>query len=103
VSVNVGAPRRRELVDAAHQGELAVAVAATAFRRGERWAWWGLLIGNALTYVGAMTYDQIVQAVGPFELTEYLGLAVIIAALAVTAPSAIRGRDGPTKPSADAG
>jgi len=75
---------------------LAVAVAATAFRRGERWAWWGLLVGNALTYVGAMAYDQIVRAVGPFELTEYLGLAVIIAALVVTAPTAIRGRQRST-------
>jgi hypothetical protein len=69
---------------------LAIAVAATAFRRGERWAWWGLLVGNVLTYVGAMAYDQIVRAVGPFELTEYLGLAVVIAALAVTAPSTLR-------------
>jgi hypothetical protein len=39
-----------------------------------------------------MAYDQIVRAVGPFELTEYLGLAVVIAALAVTAPSALRRR-----------
>lgn len=76
---------------------LAIAVAATAFRRGERWAWWGLLVGNALTYVGAMAYDQIVRAVGPFELTEYLGLAVVIAALAVTAPSTLRRRPQSTE------
>lgn len=65
---------------------MAIAIAVTAFRRGDPWAWWALLVGNTLTYVSAMAYDQIVRAVGPFELTEYLGLAVIYVALAVTAP-----------------
>ena len=69
---------------------LAIAIAATAFRRGERWAWWALLVGNVLTYVGAMAYDQIVRAVGPFELTEYLALMVVFASLAVTAPLGAR-------------
>lgn len=63
---------------------LAIAIAATAFRRGERWAWWALLVGNTATYVGAMVYDQVVNAVGPFELTEYLGLAAIYGSLAIT-------------------
>ena len=67
-------------------GLLAVAVAATAFRRGERWAWWALLVGNTIAYGSAMTYDWTVSAIGPFELTEYLGLALIWGALAVTAP-----------------
>jgi MFS family permease len=65
---------------------LAIAIGATAFRRGEAWAWWALLIGNTIAYVGAMTYDQVVQAVGPFELLEYVGLALIYGSLAVTAP-----------------
>jgi len=65
---------------------MAIAIAITAFRRGEAWAWWALLIGNTLTYVSAMTYDQIARAVGPFELTEYLGLAAVYVALAVTVP-----------------
>ncbi len=65
---------------------MAIAIAVTAFRRGESWAWWALLVGNTLTYVSAMTYDQIARAVGPFELTEYLGLAAVYVALAVTAP-----------------
>ena len=65
---------------------LALAIAATAFRRGERWAWWALLVGNTIAYVGAMTYDRIVHTIGPFELLEYLGLAVIYGALAITAP-----------------
>jgi hypothetical protein len=64
---------------------LAIAIASTGFRRGERWAWWSLLVGNTITFVSAMSYDQIVRAVGPFELTEYLGLAAIYASLAVTA------------------
>jgi hypothetical protein len=64
----------------------AIAIASTAFRRGERWAWWILLVGNSIAWVSAMTYDQIVGAIGPFELTEYLGLALIYGSLAVTRP-----------------
>ena len=65
---------------------MAIAVAVTAFRRGDSWAWWALLVGNTITYVSAMTYDQIARAVGPFEVTEYLGLAAVYFALAVTLP-----------------
>ena len=67
-------------------GVMAIAIAVTAFRRGERWAWWALLVGNTITLVSAMTYDKMVNAIGPFELTEYLGLALVYGALAVTAP-----------------
>ena len=65
---------------------MAIAISVTAYRHGEHWAWWALLVGNTLTYVSAMTYDQIARAVGPFELTEYLGLAAVYFALAVTVP-----------------
>ena len=65
---------------------MAIAITLTAFRHGERWAWWALLVGNTLTYVAAMTYDWTVRAIGPFELTEYLGLVAIYSALAVTVP-----------------
>jgi len=65
---------------------MAIAIAVTAFRRGESWAWWTLLIGNTITYVSAMIYDQIARAVGPFEVTEYLGLAAVYFALAVSLP-----------------
>ena len=65
---------------------LAIAITTTAFRRGEGWAWWALLVGNTIAFGAAMTYDRIVAAVGPFELLEYVGLAGIYAALAVTAP-----------------
>jgi hypothetical protein len=65
---------------------LAIAFAAYGFRRGERWAWWALLVGNTVAWVSAMAYDQIVGAVGPFELTEYLGVAAIYVALAITSP-----------------
>ena len=67
-------------------GLMAVAVAATAFRRGESWAWWALLVGNTIAFGSAMTYDRIVGAIGPFELTEYLGIAAIYTALSVTSP-----------------
>jgi uncharacterized membrane protein YhaH (DUF805 family) len=65
---------------------MAIAIAVTAFRRGDSWAWWALLVGNTLTYVAAMRYDWTVRAIGPFELTEYLGLAAVYLALAVTLP-----------------
>lgn len=67
-------------------GVMAVAVALTAFRRGERWAWWALLAGNTITLVSAMVYDRTVNAIGPFEMSEYLGLALVFGALAITAP-----------------
>ena len=65
---------------------MAIAITVTAFRRGEGWAWWALLVGNTLTFVAAMTYDWTVSAIGPFELTEYLGLGAVYLALAVTLP-----------------
>ena len=67
-------------------GLTASAIAVTAFRRGERWAWWALLAGNTITLVSAIIYDRTVNAIGPFELSEYLGLALVWGALAVTAP-----------------
>jgi len=67
-------------------GLMASAIAVTAFRRGEVWAWWTLLIGNTIALVSAMRYDWLVNAIGPFELTEYVGLGLIYLALALTAP-----------------
>jgi hypothetical protein len=67
-------------------GVMGSAIAITAFRRGDRWAWWVLLVGNTVALVSAMRYDWIVNAIGPFELTEYLGLAIVCGALALTAP-----------------
>ena len=68
-------------------GLLTSVIASTAFRRGDAWAWWTLLVANTIALVSAMRYDWIVNAIGPFELTEYLGLAMIYGALAITAPS----------------
>ena len=73
-------------------GLMASAIAATAFRRGDRWAWWTLLVGNTIALVSAMRYDWMVNAIGPFELTEYVGLGMIYAALAVTSPFVTAGR-----------
>lgn len=63
---------------------LAIAIAANGFRHGERWTWWALLVGNTIAWVAAMAYDRIVGAIGPFEMTEYLGLALIYGSLALT-------------------
>ena len=49
---------------------------------------------NTITFGAAMTYDRTVNAIGPFELSEYLGLAVIYAALVVTTPFIAAGRRG---------
>jgi hypothetical protein len=67
-------------------GVMGSVIVVTAFRRGEPWAWWTLLVGNTVALVSAITYDQLVHAIGPFELTEYLGLALVWGALAATAP-----------------
>jgi len=67
-------------------GLMGSAIAATAFRRGDRWAWWALLVGNITALLSAMRYDWMVNAIGPFELTEYLGLAFVCGALALTLP-----------------
>jgi hypothetical protein len=75
-------------------GLLAIAIAATGFRRRETWAWWALLVGNTIAFGAAMTYDRTVNAIGPFELSEYLGLALIYAALVVNAPFLAAGQFG---------
>jgi hypothetical protein len=77
-------------------GLMASAIAVTAFRRGDGWAWWALLVGNTIAFVSAMTYDWTVNAIGPFELSEYLGLALIYGALAVTAPFRAAGQPVPS-------
>ena len=74
-------------------GLLASAIAVTAFRRGERWAWWALLVGNTIALVSAITMDKMVNAIGPFEMTEYAGLVLVWGALAVTAPFSTRGKN----------
>jgi hypothetical protein len=68
-------------------GLLATAIALTAFRRGDRWAWWALLAGNTIALGSAMTYDWTVRAIGPFEASEYVGLVAVYGALAIRAPS----------------
>ena len=67
-------------------GLVCVAIALTALRRGESWAWWTLLVGSVVPLVSAMRYDWIVNAIGPFEVTEYVGLALVVVALTMTAP-----------------
>ena len=73
-------------------GLLTSAIAVTAFRRGEPWAWWTLLVANTVALLAAMRMDWLSRAIGPFEVTEYLGLALVWGALAVTAPFLAAGR-----------
>src|SRR5689334_11864282 len=40
-------------------GILTSAITVSAFRRGERWAWWTLLAGNTIALVSAMRMDWI--------------------------------------------
>ena len=91
-------------------GLLTTAIAVTAFRRGERWAWWALLVGNTIALASATRYDWVVNAIGPFELTEYLGLVLVYVALGLTfresraaAPPAARGLRGTLSPQSAAG
>jgi hypothetical protein len=72
---------------------VAIAIAATAFRRGDVWAWWALLIGNTIAFGAPMTYDRIVGAIGPFEILEYVAIAAIYVALAITAPFAATAKE----------
>lgn len=67
-------------------GLLTVAITISAFRRGERWAWWTLLVGNTIALGSAITFDRVVNAIGIFEMSEYLGLFMVYVALAITAP-----------------
>ena len=67
-------------------GFMGSVITVTAFRRGERWAWWTLLVSNTVALLAAMTYDKLVHAIGPFEVTEYLGLLLVWGAFAFTAP-----------------
>jgi hypothetical protein len=69
---------------------MASAIALTAFRRGDRWAWWTLLVGHTIALGSAMKFDWTMKAIGPFEMTEYLGLVLIYTALAITATFAAR-------------
>lgn len=67
-------------------GLMGSALAVTAFRRGETWAWWTLLAGNTIALGSAMRMDWVVNAIGPFEMSEYLGLGLVLLAFALTAP-----------------
>lgn len=67
-------------------GLLAIAVAATAFRRGDTWAWWALLVGFTIALGSAMAYDWTMNAIGPFEMSEYVGLVLVYVALGIAVP-----------------
>lgn len=65
-------------------GLLLIAIAAMAFREGERWSWWALLVGNTLAIGSPIVYDRAVGYIGAFEILEYVALLAVYAALAAT-------------------
>ena len=73
-------------------GLLTVSITVTAFRSGERWAWWTLLVGNTIAFGSAITFDRVVNAIGIFEMSEYLGIVMVYVALFITAPFRAVGR-----------
>jgi hypothetical protein len=79
-------------------GIMAASITVTAFRRRERWAWWALLVGHSIALLSAMRYDWIVNAIGPFELSEYLGVVFVFGALALTVPYQLRPNDSSSIP-----
>jgi len=66
--------------------DLFPAITVARFRRGDGWACWASLVVNTIAFGAVMTYDWTVDAIGPFEMSEYIGIAAIYGALAVTAP-----------------
>jgi hypothetical protein len=71
-------------------GVTLIAIIAGPFRRGERWAWFAVLIGNLLGFGVPMTYDQITGAIGFFEILEFVAIAAVLLALVI----AWRGLEG---------
>jgi hypothetical protein len=68
-------------------GLTTIAICLTAFRNGERWAWWTLLVSNTIAVGSAIVFDRVVNAIGMFEMLEYVGLAIVYIGLAITAPA----------------
>jgi hypothetical protein len=69
-----------------------IAIIVGPFRRGERWAWFTVLGGNMLGFGVPMTYDQITGAIGFFEVLEFVAIAAVLAALALSFPRAREGQ-----------
>jgi hypothetical protein len=67
-------------------GMLTVSIIVNAFRNGQLWAWWTLLVANTIAFGSAITFDRVVNAIGIFEMSEYLGLFMVYVALAITVP-----------------
>jgi hypothetical protein len=62
-----------------------IALIVGPFRRGERWAWFTVLGGNVLGFGAPMTYDQITGAIGFLEVLEFVAIAAVLVALALSA------------------
>jgi hypothetical protein len=65
-------------------------------KQARRFAWLVMLIADAGLLAWGALAALAPGAIGPFELTEYLGLALIWGALALTAPFRAAGRPVPS-------
>lgn len=63
----------------------AIAIVATAFRRGETWSWYALLVSNSFAYLTPIVYDVVVGFIGFFERVEQVLLALVYLALVLSA------------------
>jgi hypothetical protein len=63
-----------------------IALIVGPYRRGERWAWFTLLAGNVIGFGAPMAYDQITGAIGFFEVLEFVAIAAVLGALALSFP-----------------
>jgi hypothetical protein len=61
-------------------GIILIALTLGPVRRGERWAWWSVLVGVLVGYGTPMVYDQAVGYIGAFEILEF----VVVGAVAIT-------------------
>lgn len=74
-------------------GIVLTAITLVPYRRGERWAWFTVLFGNAIGFGVPMVYDRATGAIGPFEVAEYIAVGGIVLALLVFPGPGIRLRE----------
>jgi len=62
-----------------------ISIALMSFRKGEVWSWYALLITNTVGYLAPITFDWTIGSIGIFEQLEMVFIALIYAALGISA------------------
>ena len=63
-------------------GIMSIAITLTAYRRGERWSWYILLVGNTLAFGSGLVWEAATDVIRPLVmyaimlLVAYVGLAI---------------------------